>query len=239
MYLSRLFLASGHREVLKDLGDPRGLHRRVMRSFPGPASEGESGRARASHGVLHRVDIRRETGRAILYVQSESRPDFGHLPEGYLLDLAPEVENPAVRSVDEAWAALREGQTLSFVLRANPSRKIGTKTGEDGQRQHGQRVPVRGDEGRLAWLVRQGERGGFSLKAVEEGSSVLDVRVGEEPRQRDQKARETHGKAGVTLNPVLYEGRLVVVDPARFRQTLKEGIGPSKAFGCGLLSIAP
>nr|WP_246421854.1 type I-E CRISPR-associated protein Cas6/Cse3/CasE [Nocardiopsis mwathae] len=39
--------------------------------------------------------------------------------------------------------------------------------------------------------------------------------------------------------PVSYDGRLIVTDPAAFTAALKEGIGRAKAYGCGLLSLAP
>jgi CRISPR system Cascade subunit CasE len=38
---------------------------------------------------------------------------------------------------------------------------------------------------------------------------------------------------------VLFEGRLEVVDPGKAQATLKQGIGPGKALGLGLLSLAP
>jgi CRISPR system Cascade subunit CasE len=38
---------------------------------------------------------------------------------------------------------------------------------------------------------------------------------------------------------VLYEGELEVTDTAAFRQALEKGIGSGKAYGFGLLSVAP
>lgn len=237
MYLSRLFLMPSNRDVQRDLSDPHQMHRTVMRAFPKLEAAGEAKNARASFGVLYRVDVDRTRGRALLYVQSLARPDFGYLAPGYLMDMAGELLNPATRELDEAFKALREGQRLAFVLRANATKKVKSKSGEDGKRVHGKRVPLAGDDGRLSWLTRKAEQGGFALLPVDEGNDVLDVRISEEPKQRDADARR--GKAGLTLEPVLYEGRLAIVDATRFRQTLREGIGPSKAYGCGLLSIAP
>ena len=36
-----------------------------------------------------------------------------------------------------------------------------------------------------------------------------------------------------------YQGRLVITDPARFRNVLENGLGHAKAFGCGLISVLP
>ena len=44
---------------------------------------------------------------------------------------------------------------------------------------------------------------------------------------------------GQRLRSARYEGILEVTNPDHFRRTLLRGIGPAKAFGFGLLSIAP
>jgi CRISPR system Cascade subunit CasE len=43
----------------------------------------------------------------------------------------------------------------------------------------------------------------------------------------------------MTFGSVLFEGVLQVTDPDGFRETLATGIGSGKAYGFGLLSIAP
>lgn len=44
-------------------------------------------------------------------------------------------------------------------------------------------------------------------------------------------------KAAIRVQPVLFEGRLEVTDVERFRDAIRSGIGPAKAYGCGLLSL--
>lgn len=41
------------------------------------------------------------------------------------------------------------------------------------------------------------------------------------------------------MNSVTFEGRLRITDPALLTEHLLTGIGPSKAYGCGLLTLAP
>jgi CRISPR system Cascade subunit CasE len=41
------------------------------------------------------------------------------------------------------------------------------------------------------------------------------------------------------IQSILFDGILRVNDPDSFLVTITRGIGPAKAFGCGLLSIAP
>lgn len=43
----------------------------------------------------------------------------------------------------------------------------------------------------------------------------------------------------ISIYSVRFDGVLTVTDPDTFRQTVAAGIGPAKAFGFGLLSVAP
>lgn len=232
MYLSRLALDPRDRDARRDLADVHRMHRTVMSAFPQVA---EPGRARAELEVLYRLDVDPRTGRIVLLVQSRTRPDWDHLPEGYLADAAGPWDNPATKSVAVAMGALREGQTLRFRLRANPTKKVDTKSGPDGRRRHGRRVDLRTEPQQLEWLARRAEQAGFSLLPVHPGSGVPAVRVssGEKLLGQDRQDRR------LTLVGVLFEGLLQIADPDRFRRALKAGIGPGKAFGCGLMSVAP
>ena len=134
-------------------------------------------------------------------------------------------ENPAVRSLEAQRAALRPGGRFAFRLRANTTKKVDTMTGSDGVRRHGRRVPVRGDEERLRWFARHAEAAGF----VVEGR---DIRITE------IAASGGRGGKSVTVGGALFEGILVVDNVDRFVRALESGIGPAKAYGFGLLSIA-
>jgi CRISPR system Cascade subunit CasE len=221
MYLARLFLNPTSRAVRFDVANPEGLHKTVMRLFPGEAGP----EPRKGHSVLHRLDESPD-GRLMLLVQSRSKPDATGLMPGYLveLDRDPDLafsgvaENPSIRDVDEERKNIRVGDRYLFRLKANTTRKIGTKSGEDGRRVHGQRVPVRGDEARLEWLKRH---------ALVAGFSVIDVSV------REVATRGWN----VRLAGVVFDGVLVVNDVATFRRELEAGFGPAKAFGFGLLSL--
>ena len=47
------------------------------------------------------------------------------------------------------------------------------------------------------------------------------------------------GATAAGSDPPSYEGILEVTNADNFRDTLVRGIGPAKAFGFGLLSVAP
>lgn len=225
MYLARAFLNPASRAVRADLADVMSLHRTLMHSFPDDSGPS----ARKQHGILYRVDEDPRRGRVVLLVQSATQPDFTHLPAGYVLDLSDDLDtvagvpdNPAVRAVDEERGRIRVGDRFAFRLRANTTKKILTKSGPDGERRNGKRVPVRGDDARLAWLTRRALKGGFATESV---------RVTELP------ARSGGGRRGLTFAGAIFEGHLRVTDADAFRAVLAEGIGPAKAFGFGLLSI--
>jgi CRISPR system Cascade subunit CasE len=228
MYLTRAFLDPRSREVRADRRSPESLHRTVMRAFPDDAGPSP----RRAHAVLYRLDEDR-ADRLVLLIQSGTRPMTERWPVGYVLDVSGDLDlafssvgdNPAVRSLEAQRTQLSLGRRFAFRLRANTTKKIDTKTGPDGAKRHGRRVPVRGDEERLRWLTRHAEAAGF---AVEEGN----VRVTE------VAASAGRGRKSVTVGGALFEGVLVVRDVDRFVTALESGIGPAKAYGFGLLSIA-
>ena len=231
MYLSRLVLDPRSREAARDLGDVYQMHRTIMSAFP-QVKEREG--ARAELAVLHRLDMDQRSGTTVLLIQSGEEPDWNRLPDGYLFHLGNEEHNPAIKLISDALVALREGQVLRFRLRANPTKKIDTKSGPDGQRRNGRRVDLRTETQQIEWLSCRAARSGFRLVPVGPGRNVPAVRVG--------VGEKLHGRTAgrmVRLAGVLFEGLLEVTNPNNLRLAIREGIGPGKAFGCGLLSIAP
>lgn len=229
MYLTRAFLNPASRVVRGDLRDPENLHKTIMRAFP--SDSGPS--ARMTHAVLHRLDYERDE-RAVLLIQSMTRPETDKWPEGYVLNLSSDVdqafsamiENPAVRSVEAQHAAFREGDRFAFRLRANTTRKIDTRTGPDGIKRNGKRVPLRGDEARLAWLERKATASGFTF-------DLAAVRVVETAPIAGKGAKT------ITVAGALFDGILTVNNAEQFRTAVQKGIGPAKAYGFGLLSVRP
>ncbi len=226
MYLACGVLNPASRDVQRDLADAAHMHRTLMSVFP----DGAGPSPRKALGVLYRVDERRR-GELVLFAQSVVRPDFSRLPAGYFtspaddLDLAlsGEAENPRVRLVDKERDGIAVGDRFAFRLRANTTKKILTKSLPDGAKQNGKRVPVRGDEERASWLARRGARDGFCVEAVRV-SEVRDV-----GRRKDHR---------LSFAGSLFEGVLTVTDVRALREALERGVGPAKAYGFGLLSIA-
>lgn len=130
------------------------------------------------------------------------------------------------------------GQRLAFSLCVNP---IVTKKRQDGK-------PVRHDvvmdakkrcsakkmkfsqaelvqDAGHCWLNERAEKYGFRLQAL---------RVDGYRQHQFSKAR---GERPIRFSTVDFNGVLTVTDKTQFQQTLFSGIGPAKAFGCGLLLV--
>lgn len=189
----------------------------------------------ATSGFLFRIDPLPKA-RAVIVVQSAVNPnwDYAFQNAGYLLAARPEVK--AFKP------DFRQGQRLWFRLVANPTKKIDTIKKEERERfkedgceedlkmkkgRHGRRVPVPVDE-LFGWLSRRAEGFGF---IVDERSVAIQPGYIYMNKSRDNQ--------GQRLRSVRYEGVLEVTNPVDFKETLIRGIGPGKAFGFGLLSVAP
>ena len=217
MYLSRLQLNPTNRQVWRQhLHNPYNVHQMVMRGF-------SNGVSREAAQVLHRLEVRDDL--PMLLVQSAIKPDWSGLDPAYLV--APDPfdpwPNPAVRSLN---LPLQINQPLSFRLIANPTIKKGRWDDEAGKTLNSNRVPLLHENEQRGWLNKRAELSGFK---------VLDVAISQGQSQKMWKAR---GAKPMTLYTVQFDGYLQVIDPAAMIAAVQNGIGPAKAFGCGLLSLA-
>ncbi len=216
MYLSRFDINPARRGAQKLLGSPQAMHAAVLAGFPPVDVPGER-RSR----VLWRVDTGPVHTR--LYVTSDVRPDLTHLVEqaGW-----PTTHTWDTRPYGDLLDSLQVGGVWGFRLTANPTRSI--KKVEGGR---GQRVGHVTAAQQLAWLVDRSPRLGFSV--TPDGTDP-SVRVS--ARQTRQFRRQADK---VTLVVAQYDGILTVTDVELLRTALVGGIGPAKAYGCGLLTLAP
>jgi CRISPR system Cascade subunit CasE len=228
--------------VRRDLADCQALHRRVLSAFGHVAAED----ARAALGVLYRLETEVRTGAMMLLVQSAERPEWDSLPTQYLLE-EDRVENPACKAIGEKYAVIEAGMILRFRLRANPTRKIETKTDANGKKRNGKRVEIRDEEKQLEWLERKGAQHGFRVRGVRTISENKSV-----GRHVPQYTTSVAGDSApllddvnnqarlprLTFASVLFEGELLVTNKEMFADALKHGIGSGKAYGFGLLSIS-
>ena len=176
------------------------------------------------------LETQRPSGLPLFYVLSRTEPE----PDPALFNC--EVKQFAPK--------LRTGQKLAFRLRANPvvaRRDEGRKNsrhhdvlmdakqsakaeGIDDKKEIRQRM----DNAAKAWLNNneRSERNGYRLaEAPQIGAYQQHV--------HRRKGRE------IRFGSVDYQGTIEVTDPEKFLRTLTEGIGRSRAFGCGMWMVRP
>lgn len=190
------------------------LHRRLMSLFP----DGLGDTARAQLGALFRTEDT-PTGPHVL-LQSTHEPDITRLPDSYGTAIS--------RPLDPLLDALRSGLTVRYRCVASPVRKPGATT-----RATYDLPAVVALHGAAAdeWWIQQAESCG--LKPLGLQSLPLDAVRGRRGRQgaaAEQRVRHARTR---------FDGTAAIIDPDRLRTKITEGIGRGKAYGCGLLSIAP
>ncbi|MFI2609511.1 type I-E CRISPR-associated protein Cas6/Cse3/CasE [Kitasatospora sp. NPDC018619] len=211
LWLTRITPDPRSRDARRDTSGAVDLHHRLMSLFPDHVADDEP---RRRLGVLFRTESTAAGDRILL--QSARRPDLDRLPAGY----GQAVTKPLAPLLD----ALRPGLHIRYRIAANPIRRP-TRTTRELYRLKAV-VPLRGtaaDE----WWARQAESSGLAVGTLH--SSPLEAAKGN--RRSDQRP--------VRHDRVLFEGTAVITDADRLRTRLTEGIGKGKAYGCGLLSIAP
>lgn len=207
MYLSKLILNPRSRQAWREIGQRYELHRTIMSAFPDDLDDDER--------VLFRVETDSRTDNMILLVQSHGKPDWSYLAEPqydrYLL--STDEPNPWVKQFDPNFA---EGQMLYFRLRANPTVK------RDGKRRGLYR-----EEEQLDWLHRKAKAGGFQVAGVRIGDDKMITSWVKRPKKMHR----------LRFVSVQFDGVLRVIDPAKLRTSIEQGIGSAKSFGFGLLSV--
>lgn len=210
MYLSCLEIDTNQQRGRTWLANPYRVHQRLLMAFP----DGEALR------VLFRIETEGERPRVI--VQSPVRADWERaFREHRVLQATPLQKEVTLR--------FRPGQRLRFLLRANPTKRQFVPPAPFGAaaRRAGQRLGLLRESDQREWLEEKGRQGGFRPVAFDAISRNL------------MKVPRGQGGAVQTHLTVDYEGYLEAVDPDELAATLQRGIGPGKAFGFGLLSVAP
>lgn len=223
MFLSRIQINPARRGARALLGSPQKMHAAVLASFQ------EDGAERGR--VLWRVD--RENHKVWLYVVSRPQPDFAHIIEqcGWHTTQASWDVRPYGNLLDR----LTLGQQWAFRLTANPTRT----TRAAGPLRLSAAVELTGTPKRyghvtvdqqLDWLLSRAP--GWGINVGPDGSA--DVVVHDRRTERFNRAGNT-----VTIAKATFDGRLTVTDVDLLRAALVDGVGPAKAYGCGLLTLAP
>ncbi|MFE6775666.1 type I-E CRISPR-associated protein Cas6/Cse3/CasE [Streptomyces sp. NPDC057702] len=252
-YLSRVRINPLRAESRRLLASPRALHGAVQGGLPGTSKE----------RVLWRLDADNPR-RPHLVVLTRSRPDWTHVVERAGWPDA-EGEHALVRDYTPLLAHIVTGREFAFRLTANPVQNTTSPLSPtpaqakrladvpEGGRPRGFRLAHRTATAQLNWFLDRTARWGFEVPAsrVDPAAPGLttapppDPELASDAREVRITARHRHSftKSGrgahVTFHSATFEGRLRVTDPESLTTHLLTGLGPAKAYGCGLLTLAP
>lgn len=185
------------------------FHQALWRLFPGYDY--------AEREFLFRVEQQQKGIGAQVLMQSAIQPQSSE-------------QSPVLLAQREYVLTIQNGQRLRFRLRANPiktikdsSKGIIEKKGKTFIKTV--RVPLLHEEQQQAWLERKLQTFAQLETLIVQPEAVLYFR----------KTKE--GRSG-KIQPVMFDGILTVTNAIALNNEIAIGIGPAKAFGCGLLSLA-
>lgn len=236
-YLSRIFLNPLRTQSQRMLRNPQVLHAAVL---------GGISRQPVTERVLWRQETPNQHQLAVL-VLTESAPSWEHLIEqaGW-----PSAHDPQalVKPYQPLLDQVQRGRVFAFRLKANPASATKNPAAPSeaqlkqlaGSRPRGVRVAHRRLPDQLAWLTdRLGRSGCKVLTDTVADGEVAAVRVTDRHRLSFSKSGRRSDAPNVVLESATFEGLLRIDDPEAARQALLGGVGPGKAYGFGLLTLAP
>jgi len=159
--------------------------------------------------VLFRLEPEIKHNTAVILIQSHQKPQW--------TDIVEQLNGTSSCHVKEFKPQFQKKSIFRFRLRANPVVTRG-----------GKRRGLMCDEALLDWLSKKSGKIGASflgVMAIDEGYAVGSRRKGNRVDR-------------LNIKTARFEGRLVIEEPERFRESFIAGIGSAKSFGCGLLSLA-
>ena len=215
MFLSRISLPAcgAHPAAIWNLFEnPYRFHQEVWSLFAdGPARRRD---------FLYRLDREGEEPRVYCLSERAPRPDHRVF----------RIESKRFEPV------LASGERLRFALRANPIVNRGGARHDvvmDAKQELRRRGVPRSEQPSLAEIAQERGAAWLASRAPKHGFTVepLEVRV---DRYEVVELTKTGGTR-VRLGTCDFAGTLTITDPELFAQSLRQGIGPAKGFGCGLL----
>lgn len=220
MYLSRVELP------WEFARNPYNLHRAVWKLFPDEDREVRKSQSAERQGFLFRVESAPVGRAARLLVQSRRVPraaagvnllgsrEFHPQPaEG--LRLAFVLTANPVKTVVDAEAKAKPGKLARMAEKA-------MRRGDKLPRSPKSRVPLVKEDEQRVWLSRKLDGAGIvqALNVLPNAATYF--------RKGDRNGK---------LVTASFEGVMQVIDPKQLLHLLENGIGPAKAFGCGLLLV--
>lgn len=144
-----------------------------------------------------------------ILVQSQIKPNWN-----YLIDRDGYlIAEPVYKKLEKI--NFEKGEIFAFKLRANPTKNV-----------EGKKLGIFDEEKQLEWIKKQ--------RADMHGYNVIQVNITPEDIRKGKKFANNP----ISMYTVVFNGYLQVTDEEKFKKAFLNGIGRSKRFGCGMLSLA-
>ena len=216
MYLSRIAINPYLPAARNMLGNTYDIHTSVMSMFTTYRKDesGRETRRRGGSGVpLWRLDTARDS--ISLLMVSGDKPHTSEFAQKYGWDDGTDGA-VTVAAYDTFLESIRDGESYSFRTTMNMATRA-----SDG------RIKVATSyNAKTVWSYTAASLNGFSIKGVPFIESLVDT-------------FEKPNGDKVTLDKSTVAGNLIVTDADALRSALVAGIGRGKAYGCGLITLAP
>ena len=239
-YLSRVRINPLRQQSRELLTNPKAMHSHVCAAIPAlPDTE----------RLLWRLDTD-NPHRPHLIALTRSKPDWTHLVEAAGWPAADDGEGSVVADYSPLLAQLAIGREFTFRLTANPVQNLPrpaepTDTPPTNKRRRSVRTGHRTAAHQLNWLLKRTAGYGFQIPSArtdpglptlppDDSAPAPDVRIVHRDRVSFTKKNRRH----VVLHVATFQGRLQVTDTDLLTRALLDGVGPAKAYGCGLLTLA-
>lgn len=195
----------------------------------------------AKERILWRLDTAQHSSHVLVLTQS--RPNWDHLVEqaGW-----PGADGGSAKIADYSpiLAMLVKGRRFSFRATLNTvSSSHSPKSPSSAQKRQletpsGRAVHLgeRSAPNQLSWFLRRAADGHDQWGFTVGSSEAPAARIVERGHERFSRRR---GQPPVSLDIATFEGELEVTEPVVMTRTLLAGIGKAKAYGCGLVTLAP
>lgn len=267
MYLSQLLLNINNARVRHDLGNCHNLHQRIMTAFP-EVKKNQQARAAFQVLYYLDTHSRDKVPRLLVQSKSEPNwkhlpPNYViTMNQGNNSGIyTKECKYASLNfQIGQKYHFRLKANVTKKIGTSSKQERLA------GKRNNGKRVPIYDEREQIQWLLRRAEQAGFLIEEVSNREekyhpnrfSIENIL----PNQISSNATETNDgidlwkfntisapegtiygsknkkQRKLTFYSVIFDGVLEIVNPSLFIEALRNGIGPAKAYGFGLLMIS-
>jgi CRISPR system Cascade subunit CasE len=212
LHLTKLVINPAHPNANQALRDINRMHQ-IVTAYSCPPDFGPASRAAA--GLLYRLE-HANTGPHLL-IQSATHPDTTTTPPGFA--------HAGTRDLTPLLHHLHNDMTVRYRITLNATTSHCAPPQPDGTpRPRGTRTSLTGHDA-LTW---------WHSKAPHHGLQPHATATADTTKLRGRKKTNT-----ITIAATTIEGTAQITDTDALCTTIHTGIGRARAYGCGLLSLAP